>query len=268
MKISVITAVSNSAESITATVISVINQKYTNYEHIIIDNKSTDQTLSLVKKAYSEAKIDSKLKIISEKDEGISDAFNKGIRNASGDVILILNSDDALYNEGIFVDVAEIFKDKGVGFVHGDMVFIDPVYGTNTRRPLLCPVSNTMPLNHPGMFIRKSLYEQVGLYDNSYKFAMDYELVIRIEAQIGNIEKHGFYYKKTPVVMVNSGGASWKYEMESIREGKRGLQKNGLWGKRALYKYILRMVRVRSKGILTFVKLTQLVKVWRNFKWS
>jgi glycosyltransferase involved in cell wall biosynthesis len=268
MKISVITAVSNSAESIKSTVLSVVNQSYADYEHLIIDNLSNDETLSIIQKTYQESGSEKKLRIISEKDSGISDAFNKGIKHSLGDIIIILNSDDSFYSDLIFDDIVEIFSSMPAYFVHGDMFFVDPIYGTNRRKPLLCPVTDAMPLNHPGMFVRKSLYEQIGLYDTSYKFAMDYELVCRIAKLPGGLAQLGYYYPKGPIVRVHFGGASWKNEFASISEGKKALQKNDLWNQRAFIKYVFRMFRVVIKKMFTFFNLSSFVKIWRNFKWK
>ena len=100
MLISIITPTFNSANAIQETVKSVISQTYGNFEHIIVDNESKDNTLDLIKNIYINAGIYEKLKIVSEKDDGISDAFNKGIANSSGEIIGILNSDDIFYDSG------------------------------------------------------------------------------------------------------------------------------------------------------------------------
>ena len=104
MKISIITATYNSEEFIISNLNSVNSQTYENYEHIIVDNKSKDKTLEIVKKNGK------RLKIISERDDGIYDAFNKGIELASGDIISILNSDDYYSDNKILENIVDIFK--------------------------------------------------------------------------------------------------------------------------------------------------------------
>ena len=107
MKISLITVCYNSEETIKDTIESVLKQTYRNYEYIIIDGKSKDKTLDIIK-SY-EKKFDSKLKYISESDEGLYDAMNKGIALATGDIIGILNSDDILYDKNVFQNVVDNF---------------------------------------------------------------------------------------------------------------------------------------------------------------
>ena len=101
MKISIVTPTFNSEATILNNVRSVINQSYTNIEHILIDNESSDNTLNLVKKEYSIRNSTEKLRIISERDKGIADAFNKGIEASSGEIIGILNSDDQYFDDNV-----------------------------------------------------------------------------------------------------------------------------------------------------------------------
>jgi glycosyltransferase involved in cell wall biosynthesis len=102
MKISVITPTFNSEKTIARNAQSIVSQTHKDFEHIIIDNLSSDNTVGILKRLYEENKITGKLKIISERDSGISDAFNKGINAASGNAIAILNSDDAYYSSQVF----------------------------------------------------------------------------------------------------------------------------------------------------------------------
>jgi len=161
MKISVVTPTFNSEKTIAGNIQSIISQAYKDFEHIIIDNLSTDKTIELAKNYYLSAGMIDRLIIISEKDNGISDAFNKGIKTASGEIIAILNSDDVYFNNRVFEKVAALFEDKEILFVHGDIYFDDDVYGSNIRKPLLCPVTTAMPYNHPSMFLRREVYEWI-----------------------------------------------------------------------------------------------------------
>lgn len=111
----------------------MLKQSYKNYEHIVIDNISTDQTLRIIKDAYLSKNMLDNLRIISEKDDGISDAFNKGINAASGEILAILNSDDEYYSEDVFELVVNEFSKSNVLFVHGNiilrMLFMAQTYG-------------------------------------------------------------------------------------------------------------------------------------------
>ena len=118
-KITVITPTFNSANTILANLTSVKNQKYKNLEHIIIDNKSDDNTLNLIKK-YN----DKRIKIVSEKDNGIYDAINKGIKLAKGEIISILHSDDKYYNNLTLSNIINSFEDKSVDIIYGDLLYV------------------------------------------------------------------------------------------------------------------------------------------------
>ncbi|MEJ2617260.1 MAG: glycosyltransferase family 2 protein [Ignavibacteriaceae bacterium] len=250
MLISIITPTFNSEKTIEKNVKSIINQTYKNFEHIIIDNLSKDNTISIINKIYRENNLLDSLHIISEPDKGIADAFNKGIKNANGEIIGILNSDDRFYNDIVFKKVLEAFNNKETIFVHGDVYFDDPVYGSNIRRPRLCPVTTTMPYNHPTMFFRKEVYVKYGDFNEAYKFTMDYELIMRYEKRIPGFRNKGQYLKGEPIAVMHSGGASWKYELESIKEYKNALKEHGFWDFNAKKEYFLRVFRTRLKKIL------------------
>ena len=117
-KITVITPTFNSANTILANLISVKNQKYKNLEHIIIDNKSVDGTLNLIKKQN-----DKRIKIVSEQDNGIYDAINKGIKLAKGEIISILHSDDKYYNNHTLLNIINNFEDKNIDIIYGDLLY-------------------------------------------------------------------------------------------------------------------------------------------------
>ena len=118
MKITVITPTFNSANTILANLASVKNQKYKNLEHIIIDNKSVDGTLNLIKKQN-----DNRIKIVSEQDNGIYDAINKGIKLAKGEIISILHSDDKYYNNHTLLNIINNFKDRNIDIIYGNLLY-------------------------------------------------------------------------------------------------------------------------------------------------
>lgn len=268
MKITVITATLNSAASIKRCVKSVVNQSYKYFEHIIVDSLSDDNTISIIKDIYSNKNLLSNLTIISEKDDGISDAFNKGIKLAKGEIVTILNSDDYYYSDEIFKIVAESFVDSSILFVHGNILFVDKIYGSNIRRPLLCDVKEAMPYNHPTMFVRKSLYDKIGLYDNNYKYAMDFDFICKIKDSYENIDSISFYIQGDPITVMLAGGASWENENKSIKETKEILIRHNFWDSRARINYYFRLFRVRIKTILNFIGLNYFIKLWRKNKWG
>ena len=268
MLISIVTPTFNSAEKIRRNIQSVISQTYQNFEHIIVDNLSSDNTLLIIRDLYKEASLENRLKIISEKDDGISDAFNKGIQAANGNIIGILNSDDTYYDNQVFQKVIEAFENPGILFIHGNIYFDDPLYGSNIRKPLLCPVTEAMPYNHPSMFLRKSVYEKYGAFNINYRYAMDYELIIRYEKLIDNFGEKGKYLPGEPLAVMDAGGNSWKYELKTIEDSRIALKEHGFWNFNAKKNYFLRIARTKLKELLNFLGLNQMVKLWRNKKWQ
>ncbi len=264
MKISVITTTFNSAVHIDRNLKSVNEQKHRDIEQIFIDNLSTDGTLDLIK---SQSRREHR--IISEKDRGISDAFNKGILAANGDVIAILNSDDAFYSPESLTRVHDAFtQDPTLEFVFGDMLFIDPDYGTNIRRPLLCSITEAMPYNHPAFFVRKSFYEKLGLFDEAYRYAMDFELIARMYQSPTEVRLNGAQIHGEPLAIMYAGGASWKHELGALNEVERALKSLKLWNKDANRALKNRKFRVQMKSLLGPLQIHFLVRLWRAWKWK
>lgn len=266
--ISIITATFNSENVIEKTVASVLMQDYEHFEHIIIDNCSSDKTLELVTEIYKKASKESHLVIVSEKDTGIANAFNKGIKRATGEVILLLNADDELTSPHQLSDTAKVFKNPDILFSHGSIQFLDAQHGSNIRRPLLCEITEGGPYHHPGMFFRKTVYETHGMYDESYRYSMDYEMFARLEKQIVNFRKRGHQFIEYPVAIMRAGGASYKQGVASVHEAKRLLQQHNYWGIKAWWHYTLRLTREYLKQLLDVLGLNLLVRIWRKFKWS
>jgi len=180
VKVSIITAVYNNSDTILDTIQSVIAQDYNNIEHIIIDGASTDGTLDLLG-AYHE-KLD---KVISEEDNGIYDAINKGIQQASGDIIGVLHADDMFYSSSVISDIVKAFQQDEVACTYGDLIFIDRENKNNIvrtwRAGSLKPRAfeyGWMP-PHPTFFVKKDCYDQFGHYDTDLTTAADYELMLR-----------------------------------------------------------------------------------------
>jgi glycosyltransferase involved in cell wall biosynthesis len=178
--ISIITVVYNGEKHIEETIQSISNQTYDNVEYIIIDGGSTDDTLSIIQR-YEE-NIDYWL---SEKDNGIYDAMNKGISLCNGDIIGIVNADDYLYLDSL-EKVANAFKDDMLMYTYGQVDLITEdgeQYGIASSlgvEHIKYKVFKHMPFLHPTMFIRRAVYEEVGLYNLDYKLSADYDFVLRL----------------------------------------------------------------------------------------
>jgi glycosyltransferase involved in cell wall biosynthesis len=180
MKISIITAVLNGRTTIGDTVRSVLNQTYKNFEHIIIDGGSTDETVEVIKR-YT----DGTAKIISEPDQGIYDALNKGLRISSGDVVGILNGDDLYAHDRVLDLVADVFENRRVDSCYGDLQYIDR---KDTNKVIRHWKSSEyrhgkfrcgwMP-PHPTFFVKRGIYEKFGYFNTNFRIAADYELMLR-----------------------------------------------------------------------------------------
>ncbi len=181
MKISVITVTFNSASVIQDCLTSVRMQQYKNIEHIIIDGKSNDGTLSIL-----ESQRNHFAALISEPDKGIYDAMNKGINIATGDIIGFLNSDDFYADKNVLSKVANIFADNpSIEACYSDLIYVDKLTASKTVRYIKsrkfksglflkgwCPP-------HPTFFVRRSNFERYGNFNLDYKIASDVDLMIR-----------------------------------------------------------------------------------------
>ncbi len=203
MKISIITVCYNSEETISDTIQSVLSQDYKDVEYIIVDGKSTDRTLEIIQS------INNGIKLISEKDQGMYDAMNKGINIASGDVIGILNADDVYKNSQVLTKVMDAFK-ANVSIVYGDIEYVKYNDLSKVVRKWKAGIFRSgkfkwgwMP-PHPGFFVKKSCYESFGLFNLNLSTSADYELMLRM------LEVHHLscnYIPKT-ITSMRVGGAS------------------------------------------------------------
>ncbi len=178
LKISVITACLDSEKYLERTILSVLSQSYKNIEYIIIDGGSKDATLKIIDKYKGRISC-----VISEKDSGIYDAQNKGIKLATGDILCVLNSDDCFYNEYVVEDIVNFFQQNKVDFVYGNMLCSDlanseiilKTYPRNlTKRFFL-----RGPLGHSATFFHRDCFSKAGYYDTHYKISADYEWYLR-----------------------------------------------------------------------------------------
>ena len=228
MKISIITASYNSESNIIAAINSILAQNYTPIEILIIDGLSTDRTVSLIMKDFKE-----KIRIISEKDKGIYDALNKGIKLATGDIIGFVHSDDLLASPAETSNIVEAFKEHGVDGVYGDLQYIDK---ENTSKIIRYWKSQQftpellkrgwMPA-HPTLFLRREVYEKHGLFNLDYKIAADYDLMLRIFSD----PTLKFHYLPRVITKMRVGGASNR-SLKNIKlkssEDLRALKANGV----------------------------------------
>ncbi|MFT6069526.1 MAG: glycosyltransferase involved in cell wall biosynthesis [Bacteriovoracaceae bacterium] len=266
MKISIVTPTFNSEKTIERTIRSILNQNLFDLEIILVDNESSDETVSIAQNLMEGRS--EKLLTIVEKDSGISDAFSKGVLASSSEVVGILNSDDEYFNSKVLNRVMKAFEDPNVDFVHGDMLFIDDKHGTNIRKPLMCSLKYAMPINHPTFFLRKKVYNEIGVFKLDYRFAMDFELMCRMYRDAETCKYKGFYLSGDPIVSMYAGGVSWTHELKSIDEVEKALKAYGFWDAEAKKHQDNRRRRIKIKNFLMRLRLDPLVKVWRRLKWN
>ena len=200
--ISIITVCYNSEKYIKHTIESLLNQSYQNFEYIIIDGGSTDDTLEIIKSYKSEFK--GKLRWISEKDEGIYDAMNKGINLAKGELIGIINSDDWYNSKALEMIVNNYEKDTDV--YYGDIYIIKEIknhfYMRRKDGNKLNLIKNGMSIPHPSCFVNKSWYEKLK-FDTRYRICADYKFILE-----SFINGANFKYIYFPFSFMRFGGIS------------------------------------------------------------
>lgn len=202
MKVSIITVCYNSAKTIQDTIESIKHQTYSDIEYIVIDGCSTDNTLDILK-SYSDF-IDV---LISEKDKGLYDAMNKGLKHATGDLIGILNSDDILADSHVIEKVVNMAQNADG--VYGDIGFYDATLTKKSRHYSSkgfhkAKFSRGFMPAHPSCYLKKSLIEQVGLYSLDFKIAADFDFLVRAFA----VPNTSFNYLPEEIVKMRVGGIS------------------------------------------------------------
>ena len=228
MKVSIITVSYNSARTIRETIESVLSQDYPNLEYLVVDGGSTDGTLSILRE-YA----DRITRWVSEKDQGMYDAMNKGIAMATGDVIGILNSDDTYMTNYVVSKMMQALTAAQADVVFADLILVDQhhpekvlrYYDSGNFKPSKFRYG-WMPA-HPTVFIRKSIYDAVGPFATDYKIAADYEMLIRILA----VHAASYCYVAKPIVRMRSGGAStagWSRNLILNQEIVRACRANGI----------------------------------------
>jgi glycosyltransferase involved in cell wall biosynthesis len=169
-KISIITVVKNDVQNIEKTIKSLLKQNYKNFEHIIIDGKSTDGTLSVIKKYRN-------IKLVSKRDKNLWDAMNTGIKHSKGDIIGILNSNDVLYKKSLVI-VNSYFNKFKLDFLFGAVKKNEIFYKFEPKK--IFYRFNIYPSHSIGFFIKSNKQKQLGYYNTDYDICSDYDLFYRM----------------------------------------------------------------------------------------
>lgn len=233
MKVSIITVAYNSASTISTTIESVLGQLYNNIEYIIVDGCSIDNTIEIIK-AY-EPRFHGHMRWISEKDTGIYNAMNKGLKMATGEIIGILNSDDFYKDNTVLSNVVDNFLHSRVNVLFGNVLFVSSKntnkiirkYSAKGFRPWMFRWGIMPP--HPSFFTRKCCYEKYGYYNETFNISGDYELMVRFLA----IHKLTYKYLDIDMVIMRLGGASTKDIKSMLIENNknviRACRENGIY---------------------------------------
>ncbi|WP_441546129.1 glycosyltransferase family 2 protein [Citrobacter freundii] len=181
MKVSIITATYNSEKTLRDTLESVECQTYNNIEYIIVDGASSDKTLQLINEISTRVS-----KCISESDKGIYDALNKGVSLSTGDIVGFIHSDDILANPHVIESIVRKFQETNADIVFGDLVFVEKKRIDKIRRYWRSGTFKKIKLSlgwappHPSFYMKKSLYQEDGLFDLSFSIAADYDQMTRV----------------------------------------------------------------------------------------
>ena len=211
---------------------SVLNQTYSNVEYIIVDGNSKDNTKALIK---SKAEENRTIKWISELDNGIYDALNKGVKMATGEVIGFVHSDDLLASESIVSKIETEFKNKNIDGIYGDLEYVNKKNTNNIIRhwksekfhPKLLK-QGWMPA-HPTLFLKREVYKKHGGFDLSYKIAADYDFMLRVLKD----KSLKFSYVPEVITKMRVGGASnrsLKNMIQKTKEDYRAATTNNVGG--------------------------------------
>lgn len=217
-KISIITITYNSEKTLEQTILSVVGQDYNNLEYLIIDGGSTDKTLDIVERYRDKISF-----VISEPDKGISDAFNKGIFYATGEIIGIINSDDLLLPNALQT-IADNYE-KDIDVYRGNTVIWNPDtdHKLSTKPTMRFPIARRIKsVCHQSTFITKNAYEKYGKYDETFRYMMDADVLHRFY-----INGATFKYINYDLALFRQGGVTSDKWTKKLREYKLLVTNNG-----------------------------------------
>lgn len=245
LKFSIIVCTLNSQSYLFECLNSIKCQSFTNYEVIIVDGGSHDETLTIVEQFQIK-------KVFKNVSGGVSKAMNYGISKASGDIIAILHSDDYYYTENALQLVADCFEEKKCNWLYANLVVLKKDGSYNFNKNSIYSkayLTHTFNIPHPTVFIKKKVYEELGVFNEYYKYAMDYDLLLRISKKFEPVQIDEFI----TVFREHEGSLSTSNWSKAQTESLLIQQKHA------------ESLIIKTKGIFRFVK-TRLAKIKHNLK--
>lgn len=248
IKISVVTAVYNRQQTVGQAIESVLSQSHPLVESVVIDGSSTDSTLAVLAPYRPRLGV-----LVSEPDQGIYDALNKGIRHATGEVVGFLHADDIFENNEVLAKVAAAFEDPSIDAVYGDLVYVRQDNISNVIRYWKSGLFDQADLAkgwmppHPSFYVRRSVYERLGGFDTRYRIAADYDTMLRFLA-VGKIRTA---YIPEVLVRMRAGGISNRSLATIIRKSREDID-------------VLRRNQVGGVMTLLHKNLSKVSQFWRR----
>jgi glycosyltransferase involved in cell wall biosynthesis len=256
--ISIITSTYNSAKTLNDTLVSVLNQTYSNIEYIIVDGASTDGTVEILKAQQQQFKNNNiRFKWISEPDTGIYNAWNKALKMIAGDWVVFIGSDDYFKNNTVFEEMLPFLnqsEENGCNYVYGKIEHVD-------KNEQLIEVAGkpwslqkkrftyTMNLGHSGCFHHKNLFTKHGNFDDSFKIVGDYEFLLR---EFKNPNNNAFFVDKSLIIMREGGvSASLDNRLTIVKENHKARKLNGI----TAFSKELFFWELRVRGIVFITKI-------------
>ena len=256
MKISIITATYNSDATLRDTIESVLSQNHSDWQHVIVDGGSKDNTIDIIKEY--EPLYQGRLKWISERDKGLYDAMNKGINLADGEIIGILNSDDFYSSSDVLDRVCQEMADPNLDAVYGDIHFVDDADLNTCVRYYSSKHFHRWKMQmgfqpaHPSFYCRKTVYDKYGSFDIDFKVAADFENMLRLIY----VNKINIRYIDMDFVTMRTGGASTsgiQSHRRIISDHYRAFKKHGIISGYILdfFRYPFKIIELAGAKILS-----------------
>ena len=230
MKISVITAVYNSETTVSQSIASVATQTHPNVEHLVVEGKSQDSSLAAIELASHD-----RMRLVSEPDKGLYDALNKGVRNATGDVVGFVHSDDYLANDRVLSRIAAAFEDPSVEAVFSDLDYVARADTSRIIRRWTAGAFHPKRLKygwmppHPALYVRRAVYERLGGYNINFGISADYDFILRYFLR----KKGESVYVPEVLYKMRVGGVSnrnWANIRKKMSEDMLAIRRNRVGG--------------------------------------